>query len=81
MNGKRITSKEVDNVKLLLEKGLNMRDISEIMNIGKGTVSRIANGKHCSQQLAVKKEVEVAESETQLDRIERKLDLLLSELM
>ena len=79
MEGKIITLKEFDNVKYLLSKGLKQQEIAEIMKIGKGTVSRIANGKHHIQRSA--NAVEVCESETQLDRIERKLDLLLKELM
>ena len=79
MEGKIITLKEIDNVKHLLSKGLKQREIAEIMKIGKGTVSRIANGKHSLQRSA--NAVEVCEPETQLDRIERKLDSLLKELM
>ena len=79
MEGKIITLKEIDNVKHLLSKGLKQREIAEIMKIGKGTVSRIANGKQSLQRSA--NAVEVCESETQLDRIERKLDSLLKELM
>ena len=79
MNGKFITLKEFDKVKYLLSKGLKHQEIAEIMNIGKTTVSRIANGKHLLQRSA--NAVEVCESETQLDRIERKLDSLLKELM
>ena len=79
MNGKPITVKEVDNVKYLLSKGLKHQEIAEIMKIGKSTVSRIANGEHPLQRSA--NAVEVSESETQLDRIERKLDSLLKELM
>lgn len=79
MEGKIITLKEIDNVKHLLSKGLKQREIAEIMKIGKGTVSRIANGKHSLQRST--NAVEVCESETQLDRIERKLDSLLKELM
>ena len=79
MEGKIITLKEFDNVKYLLSKGLKQQEITEIMKIGKGTVSRIANGKHHIQRST--NAVEVCESETQLDRIERKLDSLLKELM
>ena len=79
MEGKWITLKEFDNVKELLSKGLKHQEIAEIMKIGKRTVSRIANGKHHFQRSA--NAVEVCESETQLDRIERKLDSLLKELM
>ena len=79
MNGKPITLKEFDNVKYLLSKGLKHQEIAEIMKIGKTTVSRIANGEHHIHRSA--NAVEVCESETQLDRIERKLDSLLKELM
>ena len=79
MEGKNIALKEFENVKYLLSKGLKQQEIAGIMKIGKGTVSRIANGKHYIQQHA--KAAEVCESETQLDRIERKLDSLLKELM
>ena len=79
MEGKWLTLKEFDNVKYLLSKGLKHQEIADIMKIGKGTVSRIANGKHHFQRSA--NAVEVCESETQLDRIERKIDLLLKELM
>ena len=79
MEGKTITLKEFDNVKYLLSKGLKRQEIAEIMKIGKSTVSRIANGEHPFQRSA--NAVEVCESETQLDRIERKLDLLLKELL
>ena len=79
MEGKWITLKEFDNVKYLLSKGLKHQEIAEIMKIGKRTVSRIANGKHHFQRSA--NAVEVCESETQLDRIERKIDSLLNELM
>ena len=79
MEGKFITLKEFDNVKYLLSKGLKHQEIAEIMKIGKRTVSRIANGEHRLQRSA--NAVEVCESETQLDRIERKLDSLLKELM
>lgn len=79
MEGKILTLKEVGNVKYLLSKGLKKQEIAEIMKIGKTTVSRIANGEHHLQRSA--NTVEVCESETQLDRIERKLDLLLKELM
>ena len=79
MNGKPITLKEFDNVKYLLSKGLKRQEIAEIMKIGKSTVSRIANDEHPLQHFA--NAVEVCESETQLDRIERKIDSLLKELM
>ena len=65
MEGKWVTLKEFDNVKYLLSKGLKHQEIAETMKIGKRTVSRIANSEH----------------PLQLDRIERKLDLLLKELM
>ena len=65
MEGKWVTLKEFDNVKYLLSKGLKYQEIAEIMKISKRTVSRIANGEH----------------PLQLDRIERKLDALLKELM
>ena len=65
MEGKWITLKEFDNVKYLLSKGLKYQEIAEIMKISKRTVSRIANGEHSLH----------------LDRIERKLDSLLKELM
>ena len=65
MEGKIITLKEFDSVKYLLSKVLNHQEIAETMKIGKRTVSRIANGEH----------------PLQLGRIERKLDLLLKELM
>ena len=79
MEGKFLTLKEVDNVKYLLSKGLKHQEIAKIMKIGKRTISRIANGEHPLQRSA--KAVEVSESETQLGRRERKLDLLLKELM
>ena len=79
MEGKTITLKEFNNVKYLLSKGLKHQEIAEIMNIGKTTVSRIVNGEHSLQRSA--NAVKVCESETQLDRIERKLDSLLKELM
>ena len=79
MEGKTITLKEFDNVKYLLSKGLKHQEIAEIMKIGKRTVSRIANGEHSFQRSA--NATKVCKSETQLDRIERKLDLLLNELM
>ena len=79
MEGKIITLKEFDNVKYLLSKGLKHQEIAEIMKIGKSTVSRIANGEHTLQRSA--NTAKVCESETQLDRIERKLDSLLNELM
>ena len=79
MNNRPLTSKDVKNVESLLKKGLKMVEIADIMNIGKTTVSRIANGKHSLQRSA--NAVDVCESETQLDRIERKLDSLLKELM
>ena len=79
MEGKWITLKEFDNVKYLLSKGLKRQEIADIMKIGKSTVSRIANGEHPLQRAA--NAAKVCESETQLDRIERKLDLLLKELM
>ena len=65
MEGKWVTLKEFDNVKYLLSKGLKHQEIAEAMKIGKRTVSRIANSEH----------------PLQLDRIERKLDSLLKELM
>ena len=79
MEGKNITLKEVDNVKYLLSKGLKQQEIAEIMKIGTSTVSRIANGEHHTQRSA--NAAKVCESETQLDRIERKIDLLLNMLM
>ena len=79
MEGKSITLKEFDNVKYLLSKGLQHQELAEIMKIGNRTVSRIANGDHTLQRYA--HAAKVCKSETQLDRIERKLDLLLNELM
>ena len=79
MNNRPLTSKDVKNVESLLKKGLKMVEIADIMNIGKTTVSRIANGEHPFQRSA--NAAKVCESETQLDRIERKIDLLLNELM
>lgn len=80
MKGKQINKTDLNNISVMLSKGLGLTQIARIIGCSKTTISRVRDGKHVLQ-LAEKRAENPVEEPITIDNkdniVEQKLDTII----
>lgn len=76
---KAISMTEIQNIQMMISKGIKRADIARICNLSQATIARVANGTHVMLQpkqpvVGVSREIP---SSTKSDNIDKKLDTII----